>query len=235
MKTRTQQGFTLIELLVVITIIAILASLAVPTFSKIQEKGNQTKGISNCRQIITAMRIFASDNNGNFPGSSTSNGGTPASDANTAFQELFTGGVLNNENIFGCPNSIDGNPDGKIGAAPQYSEALKQNENHWALTLDQTDSSSGSIPLVYEAPKTASWDPTWDVSASAGNKAGRAWSGAKIIIGSCDSSVALLKLEQGGKLAGNQNATGAKLAADENLFAQNKGDTEPKIASPKGS
>jgi prepilin-type N-terminal cleavage/methylation domain-containing protein len=233
MKTRTQQGFTLIELLVVITIIAILASLAVPTFSKIQEKGNQTKGISNCRQIITAMRIFASDNNGNYPGSSTS-GGTAASDSNTAFQELFTGGVLNNENIFGCPNSKDGNPDGKIGTAPQYSDALKENENHWALTLDQTDSSSGSMPLVFEAPKGATWDPSWDVSAGAGNKPGRAWSGAKVIIGSNDSSVALLKLEAGGKLAGNQNATGSKLAADDNLFAQNKGDTEPKIANPKG-
>src|SRR5689334_22401120 len=66
MKTRLQQGFTLIELLVVITIIAILASLAVPTFGKIQERGYITKGISNCRQIITAMRIYSGDNGGNY-------------------------------------------------------------------------------------------------------------------------------------------------------------------------
>jgi prepilin-type N-terminal cleavage/methylation domain-containing protein len=57
MKNRIQQGFTLIELLVVITIIAILAGLALPTFTKIQEKGNMTKAISNCRQIITVLRI----------------------------------------------------------------------------------------------------------------------------------------------------------------------------------
>ena len=67
MKTRIQQGFTLIELLVVITIIAILAGLALPTFTKIQEKGNMTKAISNCRQIITVLRIYSSDNNGNYP------------------------------------------------------------------------------------------------------------------------------------------------------------------------
>ncbi|HEY2572901.1 MAG TPA: type II secretion system protein, partial [Verrucomicrobiaceae bacterium] len=60
MKTRIQQGFTLIELLVVITIIAILAGLALPTFTKIQERGNMTKGISNCRQIITVLRIYSS-------------------------------------------------------------------------------------------------------------------------------------------------------------------------------
>ncbi len=73
MKHRIQQGFTLIELLVVITIIAILASLAVPTFSKIQERGNQTKGINNCRQVITTMRLYSSDNNGNYPDSDATN------------------------------------------------------------------------------------------------------------------------------------------------------------------
>src|SRR5690606_21782662 len=66
-KRLNKKGFTLIELLVVITIIAILASLAVPTFGRIQERGNITKGISNCRQIITALRIYASDNGGNYP------------------------------------------------------------------------------------------------------------------------------------------------------------------------
>jgi len=55
MKTKINQGFTLIELLVVITIIAILASLAVPTFNVIQDKANQMKGTSNARQIIMAM------------------------------------------------------------------------------------------------------------------------------------------------------------------------------------
>ena len=67
MKTQMQKVFTLIELLVVITIIAILASLAVPTFGRIQERGNITKGISNARQIITALRIYSSDHSGNYP------------------------------------------------------------------------------------------------------------------------------------------------------------------------
>ena len=85
MKTRIQQGFTLIELLVVITIIAILASLAVPTFAKIQEKGNQTKAINNCRQIITTLKLYSGDNGGTYP-----MGTTPApTTSNDAFKLLL--------------------------------------------------------------------------------------------------------------------------------------------------
>lgn len=51
MKIKRNQAFTLIELLVVITIIAILASLAVPAFTMVQTQGNQMKGVNNCKQI----------------------------------------------------------------------------------------------------------------------------------------------------------------------------------------
>ena len=69
MKTKINQGFTLIELLVVITIIAILASLAVPTFNVINDKAQQMKGTSNARQIIMSMKAYASDNAGAYPDS----------------------------------------------------------------------------------------------------------------------------------------------------------------------
>jgi prepilin-type N-terminal cleavage/methylation domain-containing protein len=222
MKTKTQQGFTLIELLVVITIIAILASLALPALSKVQEKGYQTKGINNARQIITTLKIYASENNGSYPGATT--GDSKAADANEAFREFFSSGILNTETIFGCPNSANGNPDGKIGTSPDFSQALEGGENHWALTGDQSDSSNGSMPIVYENAKDTAWPPTWETSATAGNKKGRAWSGAKIIIGTNDASVQIMKLTTDGKLAGNQTATAKNLSAEKNLFDQAVGD-----------
>ena len=64
---KPHSAFTLIELLVVITIIAILASIALPVFNGVTERANQTKDLSNAKQIGLALKLFASDNNGAFP------------------------------------------------------------------------------------------------------------------------------------------------------------------------
>jgi prepilin-type N-terminal cleavage/methylation domain-containing protein len=67
MKKHTLAAFTLIELLVVITIIAILASFALPAYTSVQERASQTKDLSNAKQIGLALKQFATDNNGAFP------------------------------------------------------------------------------------------------------------------------------------------------------------------------
>lgn len=195
MKHRMKQGFTLIELLVVITIIAILASLAVPTFSKIQERGNQTKGISNCRQVITTLRLYASDNSGQYPDADTSSPGT----SNAAFRLMFVGGQADNEQIFTCPSSqMGGTADNNIGTAPTYSNALEagKKENHWAMAKGLSDSASGTYPLVWECSTGGTtYDPTWNADAAGLGTQGRTWSGGKVIIGMNDSSVGLQKCE----------------------------------------
>ena len=60
-------AFTLIELLIVITIIAVLASIALPAFTGVKERADQTKDLSNAKQIALALRQFAIDNNGSYP------------------------------------------------------------------------------------------------------------------------------------------------------------------------
>src|SRR5438874_13365078 len=66
-KTTSSSAFTLIELLIVVTIIAVLASIALPAFNGVKERGDQTKDLSNAKQIALALRQFAIDNNGNYP------------------------------------------------------------------------------------------------------------------------------------------------------------------------
>ncbi len=184
MKTRIQQGFTLIELLVVITIIAILAGMALPAFTKIQEKGYITKGINNAKQVATYLKIYAADNNGSYPDTVV----TTATTANLAFREMFKVSIADNETVFGCPSSDYGKPDGNIGVAGTNTEAVATKENHWEMAGGISDSLS-NCPLIWEVSISEAWNPTWDSSLTGKPAKGRTWSGGKVIIGMNDTSV----------------------------------------------
>lgn len=194
MKRALQRGFTLIELLVVITIIAIIASLAVPTYNLITVKANQMKGGSNCRQIIGLLMTYASDHNGLYPDSVTNpvTGSVPLT-SNDAFRALVQENLVQDETIFGCPGSRF-MPDKNIGAAPTYDQALSAGENHWAMTQGQSNTSSSIMPIVFENPVAVGWPPQWNCDAAGKPVAGRAWPGGSILIGKNDASVETVKL-----------------------------------------
>jgi general secretion pathway protein G len=64
---KPRRGFTLIELLVVVTIIGILAGLAVPAINKSLEQARFAESQSNLRQIGVALMLHAQDHEGLFP------------------------------------------------------------------------------------------------------------------------------------------------------------------------
>lgn len=63
-------GFTLVELLVVIGIITVLIGILLPALSKAREQANRAQCLSNQKQIVTAILMYAGENKGMLPGPS---------------------------------------------------------------------------------------------------------------------------------------------------------------------
>ena len=147
---RTISAFTLIELLVVIAIIGILASSAMPAYNGILERGKRIKDVGQVKNIVTACRTFALDEDGLFPSfdpeAETDGGGggddSAFSTSTDAFNVLIPE-YVDTENVFWIqtkdPEKLRGpNDDGQLTAE----------ENTYFYVTGQTDTSYSNSPLA---------------------------------------------------------------------------------------
>jgi prepilin-type N-terminal cleavage/methylation domain-containing protein/prepilin-type processing-associated H-X9-DG protein len=77
MNPKTARAFTLIELLVVIAIIAILAAMLLPALAKAKSKALNAQCISNIKQVMLGVNMFALDHDDRMPFNTLQDGTTP--------------------------------------------------------------------------------------------------------------------------------------------------------------
>ncbi len=126
-----KRGFTLIELLTVIAIIAVLAAILFPVFSRARAKARQTTCLSHLQQLGSAATMYSSDHNDFIVPWSVTHPGTagwtpPSGHENEPWPTVATWDTslqsyIRNEDMVKCPsNPMDA--DARAYAIAQYTQ-----------------------------------------------------------------------------------------------------------------
>ena len=131
-------SFTLVELLVVISIIGLLAGLAVPAIQGGLDKAKQGVDVSNARQVGIILFSEANDNNGVYRVNSDLTNTQAAGNFLTIVQGMISNGILT------TPKILSG--QGVIPAASTNNIAA--NNIAFGYVPNLTTSDDGNTPLI---------------------------------------------------------------------------------------
>jgi prepilin-type N-terminal cleavage/methylation domain-containing protein len=158
-RNSSRGGFTLVELLVVISIIAILAGVALPAITGAVKKANENAALQVAHGLSLAMFQYCNDN-GSYPGNNPS-AVPPVNLANSsqAF-ELMVGPYISNTDAL----TINGASQTKYtGATP--TTGLSSKNVSWDMTvlasgLGVTSNDPDQLPIIMSTGSTITYPPT---------------------------------------------------------------------------
>jgi prepilin-type N-terminal cleavage/methylation domain-containing protein len=175
-QTNALRGFTLIELLVVIGIIAILASLSMPTLSNFIRRGRMTQQVSDGKQIYYGLRGYASETShgGAYPAyKDIDDPNTKVSTSNEAF-EVLVPRYLDNKQVFANRNSAWCQT--ALKSASTANKVLP-GESDWCYVRGLRDSSNSQWPILANAFAPGSTAYVKDTT-----KPGGVWKGTDAVV-----------------------------------------------------
>jgi prepilin-type processing-associated H-X9-DG protein/prepilin-type N-terminal cleavage/methylation domain-containing protein len=163
-KTTFSIAFTLVELLVVITIIGLLAGLAVPAINGGLKSSKAGACLSNLHQIGVATMAYAADNSFKLP-----DAGASSPEWATTLASFVSTGTKSKKSIFVCPGcekpvqegndamvavtyGMHGGLMPKGGTASNISSVVRATEVILAADMCQDPGNKGWSPYCIENP-----------------------------------------------------------------------------------
>jgi len=199
-----KKGWGWLQWGVVIGILFLMGYFTLFVYGCALTAAHQSKAASHAREIINAQHLYASDHDGHYSDDGLD---LTKATANAAFRRLFQEALIEQERIFSYYDS-QFMPNGDIGKAPDYKQALTAGENHWMMVAGMTQESPSHYPLVIENSLDAIWPPTWTTPRrlpvfapeilGLTRMRGQVLSVGTTAIGFNDSSVQTVKLEEKG-------------------------------------
>jgi prepilin-type N-terminal cleavage/methylation domain-containing protein len=152
LKKLKANSFTLVELLVVISIIGLLAGLAVPAIQGGLDKAKQGVDVSNARQLGIIFFSEANENNGMYRVNSDLTNTQAAGNFLTIVRGMFSNGVLTSAKILSGQGVIPANSTNAVTAAniafgyvPNLSTS---DDGQIPLIITKAGSGGGSMSLA---------------------------------------------------------------------------------------
>ena len=190
LKKLKANSFTLVELLVVISIIGLLAGLAVPAIQGGLDKAKQQVDVSNIRQCGIVAFSYANDNEGNYNGTNTN-----AVTSTAFFTNLVSLGVLNSTKILA----------GNGYTAALTTNNILSNNIAWGYNSGLTASDDGNLPLFISKNVGKSLQTFSNIIISAATVG---WKSKGIVVFRIGNNAEFIKTGTAGSTPGNVTISG---------------------------